>query len=80
MRGCESMKTDTLCMLCDVMCSVNQHDLSQSHCLTGCGLRVYTVPAMKNQHELEEPILGQLQGVEKKQAYHVYAYQWGYAP
>ena len=39
-----------------------------------------TVPAMKNKHELEEPILGQLQGVEKKQAYHVYAYQWGYCP
>ena len=39
-----------------------------------------TVPAMKNQHELEEPILGQLQGLEKKQAYHVYANQWGYAP
>ena len=39
-----------------------------------------TVPAMKNKHELEEPILGQLQGLEKKQAYHVYANQWGYAP
>ena len=41
---------------------------------------MYTVPAMKNKHELEEPILGQLQGLEKKQAYHVYANQWGYAP
>ena len=41
---------------------------------------ICTVPAMKNQHELEEPILGQLQGLEKKQAYHVYANQWGYAP
>ena len=35
---------------------------------------------MKNKHELEEPFLGQLQGLEKKQAYHVYANQWGYAP
>ena len=42
---------------------------------------IATVPAMKNKHELEEPILGQLPGLEKKkQAYHVYANQWGYAP
>ena len=35
---------------------------------------------MKNPVELEEPILGQLYGLEKKQAYHVYANQWGYCP
>ena len=37
-----------------------------------------TVPAMKRAHELEEPILSQLLGLEKNQAYHVYADPWGY--
>ena len=45
-----------------------------------CKYVIYTVAAMKNPVELEEPILGQLYGLEKKQAYHVYAYQWGYCP
>ena len=35
-----------------------------------------TVPAMKRAHELEEPILSQLLGLEKNQAYHVYADPW----
>ena len=41
-------------------------------------LQVNTVPAMKRAHELEEPILSQLLGLEKNQAYHVYADPWGY--
>ena len=39
----------------------------------------HTVLALKNPVELEEPILGQLFGLEKKRAYHEYADQWGYA-
>ena len=33
---------------------------------------------MKSKHELEEPILSQLFGLEKKQAYHEYAVPPGY--
>ena len=38
-----------------------------------------TVPAMKSKHELEEPILGQLLSLQKKQIYHVITDPPGYA-